>query len=136
MSADQALRWSLGLVYVWFGILKVFELSPVDSLIQRFYAPMVSIPFYCVLTAFEVLVGILLVIGWKKKLTALLVMGHLLGTMCILISAPEIAYEPFAPILSMEGEFVAKNVVLLGAAYAIFAGGWKLKRRTRWAEIT
>lgn len=110
------------MVYVWFGFLKLFGLSPVDSLIQRFYAPMVSIPLYCVLTAFEVLVGILFVFGWKKKIMALLIMGHLLGTMCILITAPEIAYEPFAPILSMEGEFVAKNLVLLATAYAIFAG--------------
>lgn len=58
---------------------------------------MASIPFYGFLTVFEVLAGILLVIGWKKKLMALLIVGHLLGTICILVTEPEIAYEPFAP---------------------------------------
>lgn len=45
---------------------------------------------------------------------------HLLGTLATLILAPSIVFLTRFPYLSMEGEFVVKNVVLLAALYTIW----------------
>jgi uncharacterized membrane protein YkgB len=44
---------------------------------------------------------------------------HLLGTFTILFFSPAVLFEPAFPVLSMTGEFVAKNVVLIAAAVAL-----------------
>lgn len=51
---------------------------------------------------------------------------HLLGTFGTLILAPTTVFLDSFPYLTMEGEFVVKNLVLLAALYAI----WKLEVQT------
>jgi uncharacterized membrane protein YkgB len=45
---------------------------------------------------------------------------HLVGTLSMLVSSPRIAFLPQFPFLTLEGEFVVKNLVLLAAAGALF----------------
>lgn len=51
---------------------------------------------------------------------AVAVVPHLLGTFGVLVFAPHLAFMPQFPLLSMDGEFVVKNLVLLAAAAVIW----------------
>lgn len=119
----QWLRWSLGCVYFWFGALKLLDVSPAVPLVGQAFPPFITLPLYCGLAFFEVAVGILFLAGLWTRWTLLAAIIHLLGTFGTLILAPSAVFQGRFPFLTMEGEFVVKNVVLLAALYTI----WKLE---------
>jgi hypothetical protein len=59
---------------------------------------------------------------WSRYAAAL-VSAHLLGTLSVALAAPERLFAPFFPALTLEGEFIAKNFVLLAAALAVLRSG-------------
>ena len=122
LSPERVLRWSLGLVYLWFGGLKLVNMSPVLDLVRGAYPPLAAVPLYCALTLFEVVVGGLLLAGVWTRWVAAGIVFHLLGTFSVLVTAPRLAFLPYFPFLTVEGEFVVKNLVLLAAAIALWTG--------------
>ena len=48
------------------------------------------------------------------------VVFHLMGTFGVLIFSPHAAFYPWFPFLTMDGEFVIKNLVLMAAAVSLF----------------
>jgi uncharacterized membrane protein YkgB len=46
---------------------------------------------------------------------------HLLGTLSVFFLAPEIMFQPYFPLLTFDGEFVFKNLVLAFAALVVLA---------------
>ena len=122
LTPDRLLRWPLGIVYLWFGALKLLGMSAVDELIRLTYSPFAAAPLYCALAVFELALGAILLAGLWKRWAALAVMGHLLGTFGVLISSPATAFSPYFPFLTMEGEFVIKNLVLIAAACVLWLG--------------
>lgn len=121
-TPERLLRWSLGIVYLWFGTLKLVGMSPVLELVQHTYPPLATVPLYCGLTLFEVALGIVLLFGFWKRWAAAAAVFHLIGTFGVLVMSPRIAFLPQFPFLTMEGEFVVKNFVLLAAASALLLG--------------
>ena len=119
---ERWLRWSLGIVFLWFGLLKALEATPVTSLIEATAPPLAVAPLLCLLTIFEVAAGALLLLGRWTRWVALAVAGHLLGTLLVTLAKPAVAFAPAFPALSLEGEFVVKNIVLLSAAAALALG--------------
>ena len=81
-----------------------------------------------VLTAFEVIVGIMLLSGLWVRWAAAAVIPHLLGTFGVLLFAPQLAFAPRFPLLSLDGEFVIKNFVLLAAAAVIWLEAAPIER--------
>jgi hypothetical protein len=58
LAPELLLRSSLGLVYFWFGTLKLVGLSPALELIRNAYPPMATMPLYFGLALFEVTLGL------------------------------------------------------------------------------
>jgi putative oxidoreductase len=117
-----ALRVSVGLVFVWFGLLKIFDVSPVSDLVAQtvyWFDPDVVVPALGVL---EVAVGTLLLLGkWLRTALALFA-AQMLGTFLVFIVLPEVAFRDGNPLLlTVEGEFVVKNLVLLAAGMVVGA---------------
>jgi putative oxidoreductase len=110
------MRISLGVVYIWFGALKVFDATPVGQLVARtlpFLPEKFVVP---ALGVFEVLLGLGLIVGRYLGIVALLMCGHLSGTFLVLVTQPQEAFLHGNPLmLSMTGEFVVKNIVLITA---------------------
>lgn len=115
------LRLSLGLVFLWFGILKLFNVSPVMVMIER------SLPyglgeqqlFLFGLSLFEVLIGIALLSGKFVKLASFALIIHLfIATIAVLYTQ---GFTPRFPLLSLEGEFVLKNIVLIAAGFSLLS---------------
>jgi uncharacterized membrane protein YphA (DoxX/SURF4 family) len=118
--AVPVLRISLGVVFVWFGLLKIFEVSPVSELVARtvyWVDPDVIVP---VLGAFEVTVGMLLLLGRALRLTLFLFVLQMLGTFLTFFVLPNVTFRDGNPfLLTVEGEFVVKNLVLISAALVV-----------------
>ncbi len=114
------LRISLGVVFLWFGLLKIFDVSPVSGLVAKtiyWFDPDVVVP---ALGAFEVFVGACLVAGRLMRIALPLLILQMAGTFLVLVLLPDIAFRDGNPLLlTVEGEFVVKNLVLLSSALVI-----------------
>lgn len=121
------LRLGLGIVFVWFGALKFFPgMSPAADLAQRtietlsfgLVSPSVSI---LLLAALEVAIGVGFLTGKFMRVALALLVFQMIGTLTPLVLFPEEAFTrfPFAPTL--EGQYIIKNLVLMGAALVIGA---------------
>jgi|JI10StandDraft_1071094.scaffolds.fasta_scaffold1341921_2 putative oxidoreductase len=117
------LRLSLGIVFIWFGIQKLFDVCPVTGMIQN-ALPMglgKSCEILFFLGIFELIIGIGFVVNCYIKFFSLAMMAHLLiATTAVLITQ---GFDPQFPILSIAGEFVVKNFVLIAGPLVIFSQG-------------
>ena len=115
-----ALRVSVGIVFVWFGLLKVLDVSPVADLVARtvyWFDPEVIVP---ALGAFEIVVGALLIANRFLRLALALFAAQMLGTFSVLLLLPTVAFQDGNPfLLTVEGEFVVKNLVLIAAGMVV-----------------
>ena len=116
------LRISLGIVFLWFGLLKFFKgLSPAEDLVRNtvyFIDPDVFIP---ILAAWESLIGIGLITGKFLRVTILLLFLQMPGTALPLLILPEKVWTIFPYGLTLEGQYIVKNLVLIGAGLVIGA---------------
>lgn len=121
------LRVSLGIVFLWFGALKFFPgLSPAEGLAARTLSalslgivdPGVAV---IVLAIWECAIGLGLLTGIFTRATLLLLALQMLGTFTPLLLFPAETFirYPFAPTL--EGQYIVKNLVLIGAGIVIGA---------------
>jgi uncharacterized membrane protein YphA (DoxX/SURF4 family) len=120
------LRVSIGVVFVWFGVLKFWpDLSPADRLatatIDRLTFGLITEDLARVLLAvLETSIGIGLITGKFLRITLLLLVGQMLGAATPLFLFPETTWSgAFVPTL--EGQYILKNAVLVSAAIAIGA---------------
>jgi len=121
------LRMSLGVVFLWFGVLKYFpNQSPAEKmasdtiLVLSFghIGPHVSLP---ILATWECLIGLGLIVGVAKRVTLFLLFAQMLGTLLPLIFFPAQCFVmiPFVPTLT--GQYIIKNLVLISAGIVIGA---------------
>lgn len=112
-------RLSLATVFFWFGVLKVANLSPVASLLRGSIPFLGEIPYLQLLGVAEMVIGAGLLVNRLANQATLLMIFHLLGTMSLFVIAPSLIFAPVFPVLTMDGEFVLKNVVLITSALVI-----------------
>jgi putative oxidoreductase len=121
VAVPLLLRISLGITFVWFGALKLageptLPASLIAALIP-FVDPGVSVPLMGVL---EVLLGAGLLLGRRMPIFLGAVTLHLSGTFLVLLLRPDVAFVDGNPLLlSVEGEYVVKNLVLLAATASL-----------------
>ncbi len=123
----RLLRISLGLVFLWFGILKFFPgVSPAENLATKtidlltfgLIPQNVSIN---ILAAWETLIGLGLIFGVFMRATLLLLFLQMLGAITPIFLFPGDVFTqiPYAPTL--EGQYIIKNIVLISAGIVIGA---------------
>ncbi len=123
----KLLRFSLGLVFFWFGVLKFFPgLSPAQDLAARtievlsfgLVPPPISVP---VLAAWETLIGLGLILGVFMRATLLLLFLQMLGTITPLFIFPHETFIQFPFVPTLEGQYILKNIVLISAGLVLGA---------------
>jgi uncharacterized membrane protein YphA (DoxX/SURF4 family) len=121
------LRVGLGLVFLWFGLLKfVPGLSPAHDLAARTIAalsfglitPVMSVP---VLALWESVIGLGLISGRWMRTTLLLLALQMTGTVTPLILFPSETFSIFPLVPTLEGQYIIKNIVLICAALVLGA---------------
>lgn len=113
------LRISLAVIFIWFGALKPFRISPADELIEKtvyWFDPNVFIP---ILGIWEVLIGVCLLLRPLIRVALFLLLLQMPGTFLPLVLLPETCFThaPWAP--TMEGQYIIKNLVLISAAIVV-----------------
>lgn len=114
------MRLGLGVVFFWFGALKLVPgLSPAEDLVRHtiyFVDPDLFLP---VLAAWEMLIGLGLITGKFMRATLLLLFLQMPGTALPLLLLPEVTWTAFPYGLTMEGQYIIKNLALIGAALVL-----------------
>jgi putative oxidoreductase len=114
------LRISLGIVFVWFGALKIFDVTPVAELVANTVYWLDASWVVPALGVAEVIVGLGLLTGRALRAVLLLFAGQMIGTFLVLLVQPDVAFIEGNPLLlTTEGEFVVKNLVLLSAGLVV-----------------
>jgi putative oxidoreductase len=114
------LRIALGVVFVWFGALKVTGTSPVRDLVAATVPFLPATWFVPLVGVVEVLAGLALVLGIGVRPVVAVTVLHLMGTFLVFAVQPGVAFGDGNPLrLSVTGEFVLKNLVLLAAALVV-----------------
>lgn len=113
------MRYSIAFIFIWFGVLKPLGMSPEEELIKRtvyWISPHLFLP---ILGWWEVAIGLCLLYRPLIRIALLLLLLQLPGTMLPLILLPEICFTqpPFG--LSLEGQYIVKNIFLVSAAFMI-----------------
>lgn len=115
------LRYALAFVFFWFGIVKPFDVSPADPVVQNgvYFLPFGL--FFPILGWWEALVGIGLLHDRTVRPAVYLMVVQMLGTMIPLVTVPEMTFTaaPFVP--TEVGAYIIKNWVLLSGGLVVLA---------------
>ena len=134
------LRISVGIVFLWFGILKFFPgLSPAQELatatIERltlgFIQANVAI---MILAIWETLIGLGLIFGVFLRVTLFLLFAQMMGAMTPLLLFPGETFTRFPYAPTLEGQYIIKNLVLISAGLVVGAtvrGGRIVEEKVR-----
>lgn len=116
------LRLGLGIVFFWFGALKLVPgLSPAEELVRNttyFVDPDLFLP---VLALWEMVIGLGLIFGKFMRITLFLLFLQMAGTALPLVILPDAVWTAFPYGLTLEGQYIVKNLVLIGAALVLGA---------------
>lgn len=121
LSSNNLLAISIGLAYLWFGLLKFFPgLSPaeelakntIDALTFGLIPTEVSI---ILLALWETLVGLLLVLNLYRRFAVRLALVHMAFTFTPLFLFPDLAFSEPPFYFTLVGQYIFKNLILVAA---------------------
>ena len=127
------LRISIGIVFVWFGVLKFFpgvsaaQDLAINTIKLLTFGLVPEVLIINGLALWEVVIGIGLITGKFMRETLLLLFLQMMGTFTPIFLFPDEVFNhiPYAPTL--EGQYIIKNIVIISAAIVL---GGALRNRT------
>jgi len=111
-------RIALFVVFVWFGLLKILDLSPAETVVKNlFYSVHLDSlinfkTFFYYLGWFEILIGFGILINKFRKFIFWLFFIHMMTTFGPAIFDAKHFWNGFG-VLTLEGQYIVKNLVLI-----------------------
>jgi uncharacterized membrane protein YkgB len=117
-------RAMIAIVYIWFGSLKIFGVSPAEGLVTSLFnitlSPLISIQQFLILLGLsECLIGLLWLFPRITKIAFWIMVAHLFTTFLPVLFLANETWQSFMS-LTLTGQYIIKNVVLLSAAWFIY----------------
>lgn len=122
----KLMRLSLGIIFVWYGMLKFFStLSPAEDLAIK----TIDIMFFHLidgslsiklLAILEVAIGIGFLSGYYTKLVTIIFLGHMLCTFAPLFILPELSFTHAPYAFTLVGQYIVKNIVFILVGVMIY----------------
>ena len=139
--AFDFLRISIGLIYIVFGVLKFFPTySPAEALagdtIELLTGGGITGSTALIMLALlETGLGIMLLLTGRIRLVLILTVAHLLCTFIPMFFLPEYTYvdQPFS--FSIVGQYILKNVIILGALFVLYIHYARKRQKVQSAEV-
>ena len=100
-------------------MLKVMGVSPAGDLLRNSMPVFAEPAFISILGVVEIIIAVGLVLDRFSSPAAILMILHLVGTLTLVLVSPHLIFAPSFPVLTMDGEFLAKNIVLITAGLAV-----------------
>lgn len=125
-SKNNLLAISIGIVYLWLGALKFFpSISPAEDLAKDTINSMTFglIPSHVsifLLAIWETGIGLLLISNVYRKMTVSLALVHIILTFAPLIIFPDLVFNNGPFNLTLLGQYITKNIIILFALISIF----------------
>jgi len=113
------LRVGLGVVFVWFGGLKIIGGSPAAELVANTVYVLDPAVFVPILGVWEVLIGLCLLYRPLIRLGIFLLFLQMPGTFLPMVVLPDVVFATFPYQLTVEGQYIVKNLVIIGAALIV-----------------
>jgi uncharacterized membrane protein YphA (DoxX/SURF4 family) len=119
------LRLSIGIIFFWFGILKFFEgLSPAEDLAINTISILTLnlLPDKVIiygLALWEVLIGIGFLLNIFLRATIFLLFVQMIGTFAPFLFFPDELFHIFPYSLTLEGQYIAKNIIIISAGIVL-----------------
>jgi uncharacterized membrane protein YphA (DoxX/SURF4 family) len=118
-----AIRMSFGIIFIWFGILKLFDVSSAESLLKAtvVWLPFGSTEFWLIIIGWwEVVIGVTFLFPRTTKIAIALLFLQMFGTFMPLILLPELTFQNGNILTpSLEGQYIIKNVMIISAALVL-----------------
>jgi len=134
-----ALRVSLGIIFVWFGVLKPLGLSPAAPLVLATvgWLPVFGPEAWLnIIGWWEVLIGVTFLFKGTLRLAIALLFLQMAGTLMPLVLLPEVTFQPghwpYGP--TMEGQYIIKNLLIISAALVV--GGTVRESDRRFGKVS
>lgn len=119
-----ALRVSLAIIFVWFGILKPLGLSPAGPLVKATVAWMPLFDpdtWLAIIGWWEVAIGLTFLTRKTSRIAIGLLAMQMVGTFLPLAILPDVTFQPghfpYAP--TIEGQYIIKNLLIISAAMVL-----------------
>jgi uncharacterized membrane protein YkgB len=121
----KVLAISIGIVYLWFGMLKFFPgVSPAESLAQDtihsltlgLISPKLSITL---LAIWEVALGLLFIFATINRAIIFFTAVHMVLTFTPLIFFPDLSFNDYPFSLTLIGQYIMKNLIIISALIVI-----------------
>ena len=135
------LRCSIGIIYIWFGMLKFFHgYSPAEDLaintIHKLTAGLIPAQTSILLLAiWEVALGILLLTGLFIRKLLLFLLLHMLCTFTPMLFFPDLSFKVAPYGFTLVGQYIMKNIIIISAAWVLWqTAPVNTKQITRLAE--
>ncbi len=123
---SRSLAISIGIVYMWFGVLKFFpHLSPAEDLAKN-TIDMLSfhlIPAHIsiiLLAIWETGVGLLLILNIYRKPVIVITLIHMVFTFAPLVFFPDQSFTGSPVSLSLLGQYIIKNIIIISALVTLY----------------
>lgn len=117
-------RFSVFLVFFWFGFIKVIGLSPAGPLAKALTEKTVGLQYFdtlfIILAALECLVGVLFLFPKLTRIVVPLLLFHMAVVCSPLILVPDYTWQS-ALVPTLEGQYIIKNTVVIAVAIGIAA---------------
>jgi len=128
-----ALRLSLGIIFIWFGLLKPLGISPAESLVLatvRWMPLFEPATWLSVIGWWEVVIGVTFLFRPTNRIAIALLALQMVGTFMPLILLPGVTFQPdrIPYGLTVEGQYIVKNLVIIAAALVL---GGTVRRQDR-----
>ena len=128
---DYLVRIPLFIIFFWFGILKVLDLSPATELIidTVFWMPFLKPETWTIIIGYwEMAIGLCFLNKKTTLIAVVLMFLQMTGTFLPLVILPEITFQDSNPFLhTLEGQYIIKNIIIITAALIIGRSYLKFK---------
>ena len=114
------LRYSLAMIFIWFGLLKPFGISPAQELVENtVYWFDDKATFVKFLGWWEVAIGVTICFRPLIRISIFLLFFQMPGTFLPLVLLPEVCFTDFPYGLTLEGQYIVKNLIIISSALVI-----------------
>lgn len=117
-------RFSIFLIFFWFGFIKILGLSPASPLAEALVAKTVGSqyfdPLFYLLAFIECVIGVLFLFPKATRVVIPILLLHMMIVCSPLILLPKYTWQQLG-IPTLEGQYIIKNAVVVAVAIGIAA---------------
>jgi uncharacterized membrane protein YkgB len=125
-------RFSIFLIFFWFGFIKLLGLSPAGPLAHALIEKTVGVQYFdtlfIILAVLECIIGVLFLFPKATRVVIPLLLFHMLIVCSPLLLVPDYTWQQaFVP--TIEGQYIIKNAVVIAVAIGIAASTTPISKK-------